>query len=159
MKYPLFDISFNRNYVKLFLFLLLNSKLDFEFMLRTAKEFNFTITAFHHATEAWRIPELLQQNGITVALFADSWGYKLEAYDSTVYAPVILTKNGVKVALKSDHPIYFANYLIYDAARAYHYGLSEQDALAAITRIPAEVMGLGDRIGTVEVGKDGDLVM
>src|SRR5579883_3185331 len=76
-------------------------KKDIEMMVRTSKEFNFSIAAFHHALEAYRIPEALKDNNIVAATFADHWGFKHEAYLAIVYSPKILRKAGVKVALKT----------------------------------------------------------
>ena len=76
-----------------------------QMMIRIAKEFNFTISAFHHALEAYKIPEILRENLINVAIFSDLWGYKMEALDGSVWAPKILHESGVPVALKSDHPV------------------------------------------------------
>src|SRR6476620_5141415 len=73
---------------------------DMEMMIRNAKQFNFSIAAFHHASEAWQIADVLKENGIAAALFADHWGYKKEAYDASVNAPSILSKAGVPVAFK-----------------------------------------------------------
>jgi len=132
---------------------------DLEMMMRTADEFNFSIAAFHHALEAWKIPELLKRNSITAAIFSDLWGYKLEAYWGSVHAPVILTNAGVNVALKTDHPVLYAKYFVFEAAKAFHYGLPEQLALATVTINPAKAIGLGDRIGSIEIGKDGDIAV
>lgn len=104
-------------------------------MIRTAKEFNFSITAFHHASDAYKIIPLLQQNHIAVALFADSWAYKWEAYDTSVLSHKKLTEAGIKVAIKTDHPIYMANTLIFEAGKVRYYGSNEQDVLASITRV------------------------
>jgi len=133
--------------------------LDLEMIVRTSKEFNFSIAAFHHVLEGWKIPDVLRDNNIVAATFSDHWGFKFEGYDGSVKAPSILQNAGVKFALKSDHPVLYGKYLMLEAAKAVHYGLSEQDALATVTRVPANAIGLGDRIGTLEVGKDADVVV
>ena len=97
---------------------------DLEMLVRLSKEFNFKIAAFHHALEAWEVPELLAENGIGAAIFADHWGYKKEAYDSSVNAATILTSKNVKVAFKSDHPVLNSQNLIFEAAKAAHYGIA-----------------------------------
>ena len=128
-------------------------------IVRLSKEFNFTISAFHHALEAWRVPELLKDNGIGAALFADHWGYKREAYDTSVNASQILTRAGVKVALKSDHPFLNSQHLMYEAAKAHHYGLASDLAIQAVTSVPASLMGQDWRIGYIKPGYDGDVVV
>lgn len=76
-----------------------------EMMIRLSKEFGFSITTFHHALEAYKIPDILRENAIRVAIFSDLWGYKMEALDGSVWAPSILAEHGIEVALKSDHPV------------------------------------------------------
>jgi hypothetical protein len=70
-------------------------------MLRTADEFDFEIATFQHALEAWKIPEIMRNNNITIATFADNWGFKMEGFLASVWAPKILDEAGVSVALKS----------------------------------------------------------
>jgi len=74
-------------------------------MVRHSHEFGYKITAFHHALEAWQVPDMLAKENISAAIFSDHWGYKKEAYDTSVRAATILTNAGVKVAFKSDHPV------------------------------------------------------
>jgi imidazolonepropionase-like amidohydrolase len=136
-------------------------------MVRTSKEFNFRINAFHHALEAWKIPEMLAAHNITAATFADHWGFKarthythrtqhathtaragdtrglirewnaqMEGYDGSVHGPRVLHEAGVNVVLKSDHPVIFGRWLMYEAARAHYYGLDAWTAIASVTRVP-----------------------
>ncbi|HAN31429.1 MAG TPA: amidohydrolase [Myxococcales bacterium] len=132
---------------------------DIETLLRVMNEFGVKVAAIHHALEAWKIPHLLKRNGVGVATFSDLWGFKMEAYDASVRGPSILDRAGVAVAIKSDHPVLPASTLMLEAAKAHHYGLPIQQALAAVTRIPAKLIGLGGRLGTLEVGKEGDVVI
>ena len=94
-----------------------------------ADEFNFTITAFHHAIEAWKLTDVLFERQITTATFADHWGFKVEAYDATPYAPLIIAQSGAPLVLKSDHPVLPAETLMYEAAKAYAYGLDRVSAI------------------------------
>ena len=132
---------------------------DIETLIRISHEFGFKIAAIHHALEAWKVPELLKADGIGVATFADLWGYKMEAYDASVHGPQLLADAGVTVALKSDHPVIDSMWLINEAAKAHHYGVPEQLALQMVTRNPARLIGLGDRLGTLEVGKEADVAV
>ncbi|KAJ3078292.1 hypothetical protein HK102_004600 [Quaeritorhiza haematococci] len=132
---------------------------DLEMMVRHSHEFGFNITAFHHALEAWQVPELLASNNISAALFADHWGYKKEAYGTSVRASKILTDAGVKVAFKSDHPVLNAQHLIFEAAKAHHYGLPADLAIQAVTSVPADRLGAGWRIGRLLPGYDADVVV
>ena len=138
---------------------------DMEMMVKLSHEFDFKINTFHHALEAWRVGEMLKEEGIAVALFvndthkADHWGYKKEAYDASTKAAKILTDKGVKVAFKSDHPVLNAQNLIFEAAKGHHYGLSFEKSIQSVTSVPAERIGQSHRIGHVKVGYDADLVV
>ncbi|KAI8333784.1 hypothetical protein EDC96DRAFT_525755 [Choanephora cucurbitarum] len=134
---------------------------DIEAMLRHAKEFGFEISAFHHALEAYRIPELIKKasNNITVATFADHWGFKKESYGASTKSPKILLDAGIPVAFKTDHPVINSQHLAFEAAKAAHYGLTEQEAFKAITSVPANALGLGHRLGSLKTGYDADVVI
>ncbi|KAK4517272.1 uncharacterized protein ATC70_000604 [Mucor velutinosus] len=134
---------------------------DIEAMLRHAEEFNFNISAFHHALEAYKIPEILKRahNNITIATFADHWGYKKEAYGASPRAPKYLYEAGIPVALKSDHPVLNSQHMAFEAAKATHYGLPPQEAFKSITSVPANALGLGHRVGSLRVGYDADVVI
>ncbi|CAG8525018.1 2762_t:CDS:2, partial [Paraglomus brasilianum] len=135
--------------------------MDLEAMIRHSYEFNFNITAFHHALDAYRVPDIIKRsrNQITIATFADHWGYKKEAFQASAQSPKILTEAGIPVALKSDHPILNSQHLAFEAAKASYYGLSEQHALAAITSIPAKALGIDHRVGQIAVGYDADVLV
>ncbi|CEP11985.1 hypothetical protein [Parasitella parasitica] len=134
---------------------------DIEAMMRHANEFNFEISAFHHALEAYKIPNILKRasNNITIATFADHWGYKKEAFGASPRAPKYLYEAGIPVALKSDHPVLNSQHMAFEAAKATHYGLPPQEAFKAITSVPANALGLGHRVGSLKVGYDADVVI
>lgn len=134
---------------------------DIEALLRHAEEFNFNISAFHHALEAYRIPEIIKRarNNITIATFADHWGYKKEAYEASPQAPKLLYDAGIPVALKSDHPVLNSQHMAFEAAKAAHYGLPPQEAFKSITSTPAKALGIGHRVGSLKVGYDADVVI
>lgn len=134
---------------------------DIEAMVRHSNEFNFSISAFHHAMEAYKIPAILRRarNNVTIATFADHWGYKKEAFASSPEAPKILFEAGIPVALKSDHPVLNSQHMAFEAAKASHYGLPPQEAFKAITSVPAHALGLGHRVGSLKPGYDADVVI
>ncbi|GAA5808409.1 hypothetical protein MFLAVUS_011382 [Mucor flavus] len=134
---------------------------DIEAMVRHANEFNFNISAFHHALEAYKIPSILKRakNNITIATFADHWGYKKEAFGASPHAPKLLFDAGIPVALKSDHPVLNSQHMAFEAAKATHYGLPAQEAFKAITSVPADALGLGHRVGSLKEGYDADVVI
>ncbi|KAF8942248.1 hypothetical protein BGZ52_012737, partial [Haplosporangium bisporale] len=131
-------------------------------MVRHSNEYKFKISAFHHGLDAYRVPEILKRTYKvvpTVATFAGKFGYKKEAFQSSVNAPKILADAGIAVAMKSDHPVLNSQHLVYEAAMARHYGLSEKLALASVTTVPAKALGLDHRIGKIAVGMDADVVI
>ncbi|KAF9529384.1 carbohydrate esterase family 9 protein [Crepidotus variabilis] len=136
---------------------------DFDGIVRLSNEFKFPIAAFHHAAEAYLVPDLLKKTyGKTpaVALFATFSRYKREAYRASEFAPRILAESGIRVTMKSDHPSAIdSRYLSYEAQQAYFYGLPENLAIASITSQPAEVLGMGHRIGYIKEGYDADIVI
>jgi len=132
---------------------------DLEMAIRLSHEFGYKIAAFHHALEAWKIADILKENNIAAALFADMYGFKVEGYQGSVHAPTILHESGVRLVLKSDHPVTMSKNLITEARRAFYYGMSDVAAIAAVTSNPAFVTGLGWRLGSIEVGKDADFVL
>ncbi|KAJ7164022.1 carbohydrate esterase family 9 protein [Mycena crocata] len=135
---------------------------DFDGLVRLSNEFKFPISAFHHASEAYLVPNLIKKTyGPTpaIALFATNARYKREAYRGSEFAPRILSENGFTVLMKSDHPVQNSRHLIYEAQQAYIYGLPENLAIAAVTSNSAEVMGMAHRLGYVKQGWDADLVI
>ena len=124
-----------------------------------AKEFGYKIRAFHHALEAYKVADKIAANGVGVATWADWWGFKHEAWDATPWNAVILMRHGVRVAIKSDSEDQIRR-LNSEAAKTMRYGgATEQEALQMITINPAWIMGVDDKTGSIDVGKDADLVI
>jgi len=124
-----------------------------------AKEFGYKIRAFHHALESYKVADEIAKEGIGVAAFADWWGYKREAWDAIPWMPVIDMRHGIRVAIKSDSDD-FDRRLNQEAAKTIRYGgATEEEALKMITLNPAWIVGVDDRIGSLDVGKDGDVVI
>jgi len=124
-----------------------------------AKEFGYKIRAFHHALEAYKVPEKIAAENIAIATFADWWGYKEEAWDAIPWNAVISMRKGVKVAIKSDSDD-FARRLNQEAGKTMRYGgATEDEALKMITLNAAWIVGVDDRVGSIDVGKDADLVI
>ncbi len=124
-----------------------------------AKEFGYKIRAFHHALEAYKVPEKLAAENVAIATFSDWWGFKNEAWDAIPWNAVISMRKGVRVAIKSDSDD-FARRLNQEAAKTMRYGgATEEEALKMITINPAWIVGVEDRVGSIDVGKDADLVI
>ncbi|CAE6413393.1 unnamed protein product [Rhizoctonia solani] len=136
---------------------------DFDGIVRLTNEFKFPVAAFHHAHEAYLVPDLIKSiwGGVppAVALFATNARYKLEAYRGSEFAPKILHDNGLRVIMKSDHPVLNSRYLLYEAAQAHYYGLPAGPALSSVITTPAEVAGFGHRLGRVKNGYDADIAV
>ncbi|KDN45504.1 hypothetical protein RSAG8_04828, partial [Rhizoctonia solani AG-8 WAC10335] len=136
---------------------------DFDGIVRLSNEFKFPIAAFHHAHEAYLVPDLIKQaygKSPALALFSNFARYKREAYRASPYAPKILNENGLRVIMKSDGPPALnARYLFYEAAQAHYYGLPEDEAIASLTTMPAEVAGYSHRLGFIKQGYDADIII
>ncbi len=128
-------------------------------LLRVAHDFGFHVASLEHGLEAYKVADELAAAGTGVSTFADFWGYKLEAYDAIPYNAALLTQRGVAVAINSDDDER-ARRLYQDAAKTMHYGgVSETDALKMITLNPARMLGVENRVGSIDVGKDADLAI
>jgi imidazolonepropionase-like amidohydrolase len=128
-------------------------------ILRMAEEFGFKVGTLQHGLEAYKIAPEIAKHGAGVSIFTDSWSYKLEAYDAIPYNAYILWKNGVNVSINSDSDERMRR-LNLDAAKVMKYGgVPEEDALKMITLNTAKQLGIDKRTGSVEQGKDADLVI
>ena len=121
-----------------------------------AQEFGYKIRAFHHALEAYKVADKIAANGVAIATWPDWWGFKYEAWDGIAWNAAISLHKGVRVALKSDSDD-VTRRLNQEAGKIIHYGVSEEDALKMITLNPAWIIGVDDRVGSLDVGKDADI--
>ncbi|KAJ8496472.1 hypothetical protein ONZ51_g1109 [Trametes cubensis] len=136
--------------------------LDIDNFVRISNEFQFSVAAFHHAHEAYLVPDVLKRaykNVPAVAMFSTFSRYKREAYRHSEFAPRLLAKEGIDVVMKSDHPAIVSRNLVHEAAVAHYYGLPEHIALASVISTPAKVLGLDHRIGFIAEGYDADVVL
>ena len=133
-------------------------------MLDVAQEFHFKIAAFHHAVEAYKVAPLLKASGTCAVMWADWWGFKMEANDGIRENAAILDAAGACVTVHSDSPV-IGQRLNIEAAKAAaagrHMGLPEppEHIIKWITSNPAKVLGLEDRIGTLAPGYNADIVI
>lgn len=127
--------------------------------LRIAKEFGIKIT-IEHCTEGHKLVEEIMAAQVPVVVGPSFSGRsKVELKNKTFATAGILAKAGVKVAIISDHPVVPVHYLPIYAGLAVRYGMPEMEALKAITINAAEILGVAKRVGSIEVGKDADLVI
>ena len=128
-------------------------------LLNLADEFGFKIRTLQHVLEGYKVAKEIAAHGAGASIFADSWAYKIEAYDAIPYNAAILTRAGVVVSMNSDSDER-ARRLNIEAAKAMHWGdLTEEQALRLITINPAIQLGIQDRVGSLEVGKDADVAI
>src|SRR5512146_336259 len=128
-------------------------------LLEIAKEFGFTVKTLQHGLEGYKIASEIAQAGTGLSSFADEWSYKVEAYDAIPYNVAILMHHGVVATVNSDSDER-ARRLNIDAAKMMRYGgLTEDSALATITYNGAVQLGIQDRVGSIELGKDADVVI
>jgi len=134
-------------------------------MLDVADEFGFKIVAFHHAVEAYKIADLLAQRGVCAAMWADWWGFKLEAYDGIQENIAIVDAPPNSCAMLHSDSEDGIQRLNQEAAKAMSRGvraglpITPEHAIRWLTINPAKALGLDDRIGTLEAGKNADVVI
>jgi imidazolonepropionase-like amidohydrolase len=134
-------------------------------MLDVADEFGFRIAAFHHATEAYKIADLLAQRGVCAAMWADWWGFKMEAYDGIQENIAIVDAPANSCAMLHSDSADGIQRLNQEAGKAMARGvrmglnIPPERAIRWLTANPAKALGLEDRIGTLEPGKNADVVV
>ncbi len=128
-------------------------------LMRVLRDFGVEKVTFQHANEAFKVAPELAAFGAYASVFSDWWSYKFEVYYSTAYNAAILTRNGVVTSVNSDSGE-LDRHLYHEAAKSQRYGgLTDDEALALITINPALQLGIADRTGSIEVGKDADLAV
>jgi hypothetical protein len=128
-------------------------------LLDVAREQGFKVKEFQHVLEGYKVAKEIAAAGTGAGTFIDWWGYKAEAYDAIPYNVALMTRAGVLTSVNSDNDD-LARRLNQDAAKAMKYGgLTEEEALRLCTINPAKELGIDKRVGSIEVGKDADLVI
>jgi imidazolonepropionase-like amidohydrolase len=128
-------------------------------LLRVAKDFGFRIQTLQHVLEGYKIAKEIAASGAGASTFADLWAYKVEAADATPYNAAVMWKAGILVSLNSDDPERQRR-LNTDAARVVRYGgVPEDEALKMITINPARQLGIDKWVGSLDEGKDADVVV
>ena len=128
-------------------------------LLRVAKEFGFKVRTFQHVLEGYKVADELAAAGAGASTFSDWWAYKVEAYDAIPYNAAMMTKRGVVVSVNSDDAAE-ATHLNQEAAKSMKFGgLTHDEALKLVTINPAMQLGIDKRVGSIDVGKDADLVI
>jgi len=128
-------------------------------LIRIADDYGFKIKTFQHVLEGYKVANEIAAHGAGGSTFSDWWGYKMEAIDAIPYNAALMAKKGIVVSLNSDDAELMRR-LNTEAAKAMKYGgVSREDALAMVTLNPAKQLAIDNRVGSIEPGKDADIVI
>jgi len=133
-------------------------------MLDLAKEFGFKIRSFHHGIEAYKVADLLAANQTAASVWSDWGGFKMEAFDEILENAALVTNAGARAVIHTDSPDGIQR-MNQDMAKAYYAGvragitLTRDQAIRWITANPAWVLGIEQLTGTLEAGKQADVVL
>jgi len=128
--------------------------IEMQYALKMAREFGLRVN-IEHAFDGWKMVEDIKASGASITFGPMIYGFANEAS----YTPGILAREGVKVALTMDSASDFEKHHLHHAQIAVRYGMDPMDALRSVTIIPAQMLGVDDRVGSLEAGKDGDVVV
>ena len=128
-------------------------------MIRAADDNGFKVRTFQHVLEGYKVAKEIAEHGAGASTFSDWWAFKIEAIDAIPFNAALMTKKGVVVSLNSDDAE-LMRHLNTEAGKAMKYGgMNETEALAMVTINPAKQLGIDKTVGSIEVGKDADLVL
>jgi imidazolonepropionase-like amidohydrolase len=133
-------------------------------MLDVAKEFGYKVSTFHHAAESYKIADLLKENGVCSAMWADWWGFKMEAYDGILENIPFVHNAGACAIVHSDDPNGIQR-LYQEASKALTHGrragiqIPDEVAWTWLSYNPAKALGIADRTGSLRPGKMADVVL
>lgn len=128
-------------------------------LMEVAEEYGIRVAVLHHVLEGYRIMQEILRHGAGTATFSDWWAYKIEAYDAVPHNAGMMLRAGINSTLKSDSAD-LMRHMNLEAAKCMKYsGLTPNDALRMITLNCAKLFGLEGRLGSIDVGKDGDVAV
>ena len=132
---------------------------EINMLLKVAEKFNFKINTFTHILEGYKVADKMAEHGVGGSTFSDWWAYKYEVNDAIPYNAAIMHNAGVTVAINSDDRE-MSRRLNQEAAKTIKYGgMSELEAWKTVTINPAKLLHLDDKVGSIKVGKDADVVL
>ena len=132
---------------------------EINMLMKVAEKFNFNINTFTHILEGYKVADKMKDHGVGGSTFSDWWAYKYEVNDAIPYNAAIMHNAGVVVAINSDDAE-MSRRLNQEAAKSVKYGgVSEEDALKFVTLNPAKLLHLDNKVGSLKVGKDADVVL
>ena len=128
-------------------------------LMRVAEEFGFTVGTLQHVLEGYKVADEIAAHGAGASTFSDWWGYKVEAYEAIPHNAALMAERDVVVSINSDSGEEI-RHLNHEAGKAVKWGgMDEIEALKLVTLNPAIQLGIDHRVGSIEVGKDADLVV
>jgi imidazolonepropionase-like amidohydrolase len=128
-------------------------------LIRVADEYGFKIHTFQHVLEGYKVADEMARHGAMASTFADMWAYKVEAFDAIPYNMALMSERGVVVSVNSDSDERIRR-LYQEAGIGVRYGnMPVNEALKMVTLNPARQLGVDKMVGTLEVGKDGDIAV
>ena len=132
---------------------------EINMLMKVAEKFDFRINTFTHILEGYKVSDKMFEHGVGASTFSDWWGYKYEVNDAIPYNAAIMHNVGVTVAFNSDSSE-LSRRLNLEAAKAVKYGgVSEEEAWKFVTLNPAKLLHLDDKVGSLRVGKNADIVV
>ncbi|WP_298313018.1 amidohydrolase family protein [uncultured Aquimarina sp.] len=132
---------------------------EINMLMKVAEKFNFRINTFTHILEGYKVADKMATHGVAGSTFSDWWAYKYEVNDAIPYNATIMHNQGVLVAINSDDGE-MSRRLNQEAAKSVKYGgISEEEAWKFVTLNPAKMLHIDDRVGSIKVGKDADVVL
>lgn len=132
---------------------------EINMLMKVAEQFNFNVNTFTHILEGYKVADKMKAHGVGGSTFSDWWAYKYEVNDAIPYNAAIMHNAGVTVAINSDDRE-MSRRLNQEAAKTIKYGgMSELDAWKMVTINPAKLLHIDDRVGSIKVGKDADVVL
>ena len=132
---------------------------EINMLMKVADKFNFNINTFTHILEGYKVADKMKAHGVGASTFSDWWAYKFEVNDAIPYNAAIMHDVGITVAINSDDRE-MSRRLNQEAAKTIKYGgMTELEAWKMVTINPAKLLHLDDRVGSIKVGKDADVVL
>jgi imidazolonepropionase-like amidohydrolase len=132
---------------------------EINMLMKVAERFNFKINTFTHILEGYKVADKMAEHGVGGSTFADWWAYKYEVLDAIPYNAAIMHNAGVTVAINSDDRE-MSRRLNQEAAKTIKYGgMTELEAWKMVTINPAKLLRIDDKVGSIKVGKDADVVL
>ncbi|MFD2914311.1 amidohydrolase family protein [Psychroserpens luteus] len=132
---------------------------EINMLMKVAEKFDFNINTFTHILEGYKVADKMKAHGVGGSTFSDWWAYKYEVNDAIPYNAAIMHNAGVVVAINSDDGE-MSRRLNQEAAKSVKYGgVSEEDAWKFVTLNPAKLLHIDNRVGSIKVGKDADVVL